>query len=76
MAKRNVVIVKDTLGETCYVAFPKLLDENEINKDLNKASDYWQRKEFELQVLKNRFSSLEKKINDLVDEIKHLKGED
>ena len=76
MAKKNVVVIKDTLGKTCYVAFPKLLDENEINKELNKASDYWQRKEFELQVLKNRVSSLESKVNDLVNEIKHLKGED
>ena len=76
MQKKNVVVIKDTLGNVVYVAYPKLLDENEINKEINKANDYWQRKDFDFQILKNRVSSLENKNNDLVEEIKHLKGED
>ena len=76
MAKRNVVIVKDTKGDVCYVAEIKSLDENEINKLVNKCSKYHQRKEQELFDMKSDIETLEKKCEDLQKEVNVLKGEE
>ena len=75
MAKRSVVIIKDTLGSVCFIAYPKMLEENEINKAINKANEYQQMKDKEIIDMKDDILLLKKEIEDLRKEIKYLKGE-
>ena len=70
--KKNVVIVKDTKGNTCYVANIKLLDENEINKAINEMNKYHQL----LQVkVYDKLVELESKCQKLELDIKLDRGE-
>ena len=57
--RKNAVIVKDTKGNTCYIAFPKMLEEHEINKALNECLKYEQKKESEYVNMVNDIAKLE-----------------
>lgn len=74
--RKNVVIVKDTKGNTCYVAFPKMLEEHEINKAVNECLKYEEKKERKYVNMVNDIAKLESNIEKLEKEIKILKGEE
>ena len=76
MAKRNVVIIKDTKGNTCYVAYISCLEQNEINKAINECNKTSQEREKEKLDLLKRVDDLEKHCQELYNEIKVLKGEE
>ena len=74
--RKNVVIVKDTKGNTCYIAFPKMLEEHEINKALNECLKYEQKQEERFNCIEKSIKYLLDRVSKLEQEIKVLKGEE
>ena len=73
--RKNVVVIKDTKGKVVYVAYPKMLDKNEINKAINDSMAYQQAQEEEIAYLTNRLNELEIKSYKLELDIKLDRGE-
>lgn len=75
MARKNVVIIKDTKGNTCFVAFPKVLEQNEINKAINECNKYHQDKEQEKEELISSLVQLKLRVDKLELELALDRGE-
>ena len=73
--RKNVIIIKDTKGKVVYVAYPKMLEENEINKAINECNKYQQNVELEKNKLLDRIDNLEKCVLLLNLDIKLDRGE-
>ena len=73
--RKNVIIIKDTNGNTCFVAYPKMLDENQINKAINECNKYHQDEQERKDFIVSKLVELENKCNKLELDIKLDRGE-